>query len=222
MFVLVSGAPRSQLTAGTETSWQKQTLLPNTTVILPSLLRTTLIGAKTWRVAGACDKNSLNLTTRSSGFCRVTVTIKARGKSAKTFSSRFKIESATIVAPSTTAPTQTVPATPLTYVVGVPAKDSALWNVAIGSYVRGKDVFPLDKTLPAATAVACSQAKKVSSGVVVLSFGIQTATGTSGWGIPISYENISKVAAAWASGRSRSETTRSTSRRTRPSRTSTA
>ena len=200
MFVLVTSAPRSQLMAATETSWQKQTLLPNTTMTLPSLLRTTLIGTKTWRVAGACDKNSLNLTTHSSGFCRVTVTIKARGKSAKTFSSRFKIVSATIVAPSTTAPTQTIPATSLNYVVGVPAKDSALWNVAIGSYVRGKDVFPLDKTLPAATAVACSQAKKVSNGVVVLSFGIQTATGTSGWGIPISYENIAKVAAAWASG----------------------
>ena len=177
MFVLVTSAPRSQLMAATETSWQKQTLLPNTTMTLPSLLRTTLIGTKTWRVAGACDKNSLNLTTHSSGFCRVTVTIKARGKSAKTFSSRFKIVSATIVAPSTTVPTQIIPTTSLNYVVGVPAKDSPLWNVAIGSYVRGKDVFPLDKTLPAATAVACSQAKKVSGGVVVLSLGIQTATG---------------------------------------------
>ncbi len=200
MFILVVGSPRSEVLAAAETSWQKQTLLPSTTMTLPSLLRTTVAGTKIWRVAGACNKNLLNLTTHSSGFCRVTVTIKARGKSPKTFSSRFKIVSATIVAPSTTVPPQTVPATSLAYVAGVPAKDSPLWNVAIGSYVRGKDVFPLEKTLPAATAVACSQAKKVSSGVVVLSFGVQNATGTSGWGIPISYANIAKVAAAWATG----------------------
>ncbi len=200
MFILVVGSPRSEVLAAAETSWQKQTLLPSTTMTLPSLLRTTVAGTKIWRVAGACNKNLLNLTTHSSGFCRVTVTIKARGKSPKTFSSRFKIVSATIAAPNTTVPTQTVPATSLAYVAGVPAKDSPLWNVAIGSYVRGKDVFPLEKTLPAATAVACSQAKKVSSGVVVLSFGVQNATGTSGWGIPISYANIAKVAAAWATG----------------------
>ncbi|MEY3640995.1 MAG: hypothetical protein RLZZ199_800, partial [Actinomycetota bacterium] len=53
----------------------------------------------------------------------------------------------------------------------VPDRSSDRWVVPIGSYVRGKDVFPLSATLPAAEKAACEQATKVAQGVIILSFG---------------------------------------------------
>jgi hypothetical protein len=89
------------------------------------------------------------------------------------------------------------------YPIEVPAKDSARWPAAIGSYVRGKDVFPLSQGLPAAEKAACEQATKVPQGVIILSFGRQIEGGTTGFGMALSYEDIGAVARAWASGLAR-------------------
>ncbi|MEI6199849.1 MAG: hypothetical protein WCP83_07920 [Actinomycetota bacterium] len=86
------------------------------------------------------------------------------------------------------------------YPSAVPATTSPEWVVAIGSYVRGQDVTPIDIAVPVIRAAACDQAKKVPRGVVMLSFGAQTATGTNGFGKAITTEQIVATASAWATG----------------------
>ncbi len=86
------------------------------------------------------------------------------------------------------------------YPSAVPASNSREWVVAIGSYVRGKDVFPIETAVPVIRAAACDQAKKVPRGVVILSFGSQNATGTTGFGKTITKEQIVATTSAWATG----------------------
>ena len=85
----------------------------------------------------------------------------------------------------------------------VPSRKSDRWAVPIGSYVRGKDVFPLSATLPAAEKAACEQATKVPQGVIILSFGRQIEGGTTGFGLALSYDDIAQVARARAAGLAR-------------------
>lgn len=94
------------------------------------------------------------------------------------------------------------------YPSAVPSMESSRWKVAIGSYVRGRDVYPLSSGLAVAENVACAQARKVRQGVVVLSFGRQKAGGSSGFGTWLSYTTIARVAAAWAKGLARCGTGR--------------
>ena len=86
------------------------------------------------------------------------------------------------------------------YPAAVPATTSPEWVVAIGSYVRGQDVTPIETAVPVIRAAACDQAKKVPRGVVMLSFGAQTATGSNGFGKSITNEQIVATASAWATG----------------------
>jgi len=86
------------------------------------------------------------------------------------------------------------------YPSAVPASNSSEWVVAIGSYVRGKDVAPIETAVPVIRAAACDQAKKVPRGVVMLSFGAQRATGSNGFGTLISVAQIVATASAWATG----------------------
>ena len=86
------------------------------------------------------------------------------------------------------------------YPNAVPARTSPEWNVAIGSYVRGRDVLPIETAVPVIRAAACDQAKKVPRGVVILSFGAQNATGATGFGKAISKEQIVATTSAWAAG----------------------
>ena len=82
----------------------------------------------------------------------------------------------------------------------VPARTSPEWTVAIGSYVRGRDVKPIDTAVPVIRAAACDQARKVRQGVVVLSFGKQVAGGANGFGLTISRAEIVATTSAWAAG----------------------
>lgn len=86
------------------------------------------------------------------------------------------------------------------YPSAVPLKTSPEWNVAIGSYVRGQDVTPIDTAVPVIRDAACDQARKVPKGIVVLSFGKQVDGGTNGFGRTIPYSSIVATAAAWAAG----------------------
>ena len=86
------------------------------------------------------------------------------------------------------------------YPSAVPASNSPEWVVAIGSYVRGKDVAPIETAVPVIRAAACDQAKKVPRGVIMLSFGAQRVTGTTGFGTAISVSQIVATASAWATG----------------------
>jgi hypothetical protein len=86
------------------------------------------------------------------------------------------------------------------YPSSVPTRDSDQWTVAIGSYVRGQDVNPIDVAAPIIRDAACEQAQKVRQGIVILSFGRQLATGTTGFGNPISPDTIVATAAAWSEG----------------------
>ena len=86
------------------------------------------------------------------------------------------------------------------YPSAVPLRTSPDWNVAIGSYVRGQDVTPIDTAVPVIRAAACDQAKKVPRGIVVLSFGKQVEGGSNGFGRTIPYSSIVATAAAWAAG----------------------
>lgn len=86
------------------------------------------------------------------------------------------------------------------YPAAVPARSDATWTVAVGSYVRGRDVYPIDTAVPVIRAAACDQAKKVPRGVVILSFGMQVATGTNGFGKTITNEQMIATTSAWATG----------------------
>lgn len=86
------------------------------------------------------------------------------------------------------------------YPTGVPLRSLVEWTVAVGSYVRGQDVAPIDTAVPVIRAAACDQAQKVPRGIVVLSFGKQVDGGTNGFGRTIPYSTIVATAAAWAAG----------------------
>lgn len=87
------------------------------------------------------------------------------------------------------------------YPAAVPSRSDPTWVVAVGSYVRGKDVYPIDTAVPVIRAAACDQAKKVPRGVVVLSFGMQIAGGAAnGFGKAITKEQMVATTSAWATG----------------------
>jgi hypothetical protein len=86
------------------------------------------------------------------------------------------------------------------YPTAVPDRSSPDWVVAVGSYVRGQDVTPIDTAVPVIRAAACDQARKVPRGIVVLSFGRQVEGGTNGFGRTIPYSTIVATSAAWAAG----------------------
>ena len=88
------------------------------------------------------------------------------------------------------------------YPAAVPDQSSPDWAVAVGSYVRVRDVLPIDTAIPVIRAAACDQARKVPRGVVVLSFGRQVDGGTTGFETSrmLTYDNIAATASAWASG----------------------
>lgn len=86
------------------------------------------------------------------------------------------------------------------YPAATPKPEDPAWRVPVGSYVRGRDVLPLDEKIPGVTAAACAQAKAVPRGVVVLSFGAQRAKGTNGFGTEISYAEVAEVTKAFAAG----------------------
>jgi hypothetical protein len=86
------------------------------------------------------------------------------------------------------------------YPSAVPSQGSTDWQVAIGSYVRGRDVLPIDTAIPVIRAAACDHARRVSRGVVILSFGRPVAVGASGFGQAISFAQMKATAAAWSAG----------------------
>jgi hypothetical protein len=85
---------------------------------------------------------------------------------------------------------------------GVPVQASSDWGVAVGSYVRARDVLPIDTAIPVIRAAACDQARKVRQGIVVLSFGMQVEGGSSGFEKTrkLTYDDIAATTSAWASG----------------------
>ena len=84
----------------------------------------------------------------------------------------------------------------------VPQQLSPDWGVAVGSYVRARDVLPIDTAIPVIRAAACDQARKVRQGIVVLSFGMQVDGGASGFEKTrkLTYDDIAATTSAWASG----------------------
>jgi hypothetical protein len=86
------------------------------------------------------------------------------------------------------------------YPTTVPVQGSTDWPVAIGSYVRGRDVLPIDTAIPVIRSAACDHARRVSRGVVILSFGRPVVGGASGFGQMISFAQMKATAAAWSAG----------------------
>jgi len=84
----------------------------------------------------------------------------------------------------------------------VPNQLASQWSVAVGSYVRARDVLPIDTAIPVIRAAACDQAQKVRQGIVILSFGMQVAGGSSGFEKTrqLTYDDIVATTSAWASG----------------------
>lgn len=198
-------APVGEVIAAPPTvQWNTVTLAAGSATPLDSLISTPLKGRRAWNVRGRCAHTGATVTAGVTGRCTVRVSIKTGRRS-------FVVRTKTlrIVAPMLEAtPTQTTVAVqssalPVWYPAAVPDKSSAEWTVAIGSYVRGKDVFPLERAMPAAEAAACEQAGKVIRGVVILSFGRQIEGGTTGFGMALSYDDITQVARAWAAGLAR-------------------
>ena len=185
-------------------AWTASTLASGSSTALESLITTNAKGKRGWLVRGKCARNGANVVAATAGRCTIRVSIRL---SRTRFLVRFK--TFRVVAPMIEAAPSAAPAaSQLTepgvwYPSEVPAKDSPRWAAAIGSYVRGKDVFPLEKAMPAAEKAACEQATKVGQGVIILSFGRQVEGGTTGFDLALSYDDIGAVARAWASGLAR-------------------
>ena len=91
-------------------------------------------------------------------------------------------------------------ADPVWYPAAVPPPDQALFNVAIGTYVRGQDVLPLETNAPIIREAMCAQAQRVPQGVMILSFGKQVEGGSSGFGVALSAADIVAATSLVASG----------------------
>ena len=183
--------------------WKTNTLAPNSQQPLASLITTNVTGIRTWRATGGCIRKGTMLIVVGTKVCRLQLSIGSRGKPPRLSRSRtFRIRAVSADA-SGTLPVAPSRALTVWYPDTPPDKTSDLWNVPISSYVRGRDVYPLETTLPSAETAACEQATKVKQGVIGLFFGKQVATGGSGFGITISNTDIIKVVQAWASGLAR-------------------
>ena len=185
-------------------AWTMTQLTVGQTTPLDALVTTNILGKRTWKVQGRCSRLGAYITAQATGRCTVRLTIRHGRKPAV-----FKTRMFRIVEPMAEAipPAATPSATPnVWYPSSVPQRGSDRWLAPIGSYVRGKDVYPLESTLPAAEKAACEQATKVPQGVIILSFGKQVEGGTNGFGMPISYEDVARVAAAWSNGLARCAT----------------
>lgn len=91
-------------------------------------------------------------------------------------------------------------ADPIWYPSSVPTPDQQVFNVAIGSYVRGQDVIPLETNAPIIREAMCAQARRVPQGVMVLSFGKQVEGGSSGFGVALTDADVVNATAVVASG----------------------
>lgn len=185
-------------------SWTIGTLSVGQTVPLDSLASTTIKGQRSWSVSGKCSVIGTAVTARSIGRCTARLVIR-RGRRVVTVKTKTLriVEAMAQQAPKTAIDTSTPN---VWYPTAVPERGSPRWLAPIGSYVRGKDVFPLEATLPAAEVAACEQATKVPQGVIILSFGKQIETGTNGFGMAMTYDDITRVASAWAAGLARCAT----------------
>lgn len=183
--------------------WKTNTLAPNSQQPLASLITTNVTGIRTWRATGSCIRKGTMLTVVGTKVCRLQLSIGSRGKPPRLSKSRvFRVRAVSADA-SGALPVTPSRALTVWYPNTPPDKTSDLWNVPISSYVRGRDVYPLETTLPSAETAACEQATKVKQGVIGLFFGRQVATGGSGFGITISNTDIIKVVQAWATGLAR-------------------
>ena len=185
-------------------AWTTTQLTVGQTTPLDALIKTNIPGRRTWRVSGRCSQLPGFVTAQAVGHCTVRLAIRHGRKPAVHKTRMFRIVepmAEAIPAGSTPAATANV-----WYPDAVPQRGSDRWLVPIGSYVRGKDVYPLESTLPAAEKAACEQATKVPQGVIILSFGKQVEGGTNGFGMTISYDDVARVAAAWSNGLARCAT----------------
>lgn len=89
---------------------------------------------------------------------------------------------------------------PVWYPAAALTPDQPLFNVAVGSYVRGQDVLPLEVNAPLIRQAACDQARRVPQGIVVLSFGKQVEGGASGFGVALTAADIVAATAQVAGG----------------------
>ncbi|MFM7093245.1 MAG: hypothetical protein ACKOYL_01615, partial [Actinomycetota bacterium] len=185
-------------------SWNAATLAAGSSTPLDSLVTTNVSGRRTWLVRGKCSHIGPNVVASTSGRCSVRLTIRlSRTRSFVRFRTLRIVSPMTEATPNPAVPATTSPEPAVWYPGEVPDKASDRWVVPIGSYVRGKDVFPLSATLPAAEKAACEQSTKVTQGVIILSFGRQIEGGTTGFGLALSYDDIAQVARAWAAGLAR-------------------
>ena len=197
--------PLSQANASAAVAfkWNATTLVPNSQQPLASLVTTNVSGIRTWRATGSCVRNGGILTVVGTKVCRLQLSIGSRGKAPRLMKSRvFPIRAVSADA-SGALPVTPTRVLPVWYPTTPPEKTSDLWNAPIASYVRGRDVYPTEATLPSAETAACEQATKVKQGVIGLFFGKQVATGGNGFGITIANADIIKVVQAWASGLAR-------------------
>jgi hypothetical protein len=182
--------------------WTTEALSANSTLSLSSLIETSSRLKRTWRAIGSCRIDGKMLAVHNSGRCLVRLTVAKPGRRPVLNKARsFKILRVSSESASGSPNARTLRS--VWFPEAVPARDSDRWNVPISSYVRGRDVYPLDKTLPSAENAACEQATKVRQGVIILSFGRQVAAGASGFGLTIPTQDIAKVTAAWAAGLAR-------------------
>jgi hypothetical protein len=91
-------------------------------------------------------------------------------------------------------------ADPVWYPATAMTPDQPLFNVAIGTYVRGQDVLPFDVNAPLIRQAACDQARRVPQGIMVLSFGKQIEGGSSGFGVALTAADIVATTAQVAGG----------------------
>ena len=104
--------------------WLVTSMKPSRSYRLSTLVSTNSTGRKTWKSSGSCSITSSHVKTRTSGSCRVTLTLAATTRHRGVSTSRsFSLSTATTTGtttPSTIAPTTTTTSTTTTTTVAPP------------------------------------------------------------------------------------------------------
>ncbi len=99
------GAPLPRVPRATspKITWKTSTLAPVSTVTATTLVSTNSSGKKTWAVSGNCSIKGIKITTKSSGTCKVKLTVAAKGS----YKARTSTKKMTISVASSNLPTST-------------------------------------------------------------------------------------------------------------------
>ena len=99
----VLSAPIANAATAPTITWKVSSLPSSSVVSTSAIASSNSTSTKTWTVSGSCTLKSSKVTTKASGYCTVTLSLKAKGKfAARKLSKKFTIKSTATASPTTT------------------------------------------------------------------------------------------------------------------------